>query len=465
MSEGRKSLPKTWQAVLVLGGFLALAFVFTRLEIAIQLALFSAWFLAIAVGKMNGLKYADMQKSIIRGITDGMEAIIILMVVGALVGTWISGGIVPSIIYYGLKVIRPSIFLVAAFILCAITSISTGTSWGTAGTAGVAMMGVGAGLGVSPGLTAGAVLSGSYFGDKLSPLSDSTILAASMSEVSVMDHVKGMLPVSIAAFIVAGIGYTIAGFFAVKGNADLNQVKIVMDGISSIFNVSILSLIPMIVIIVLLAKQAPTVPSIALGVVLGIVWGVVFQDLTLVDAVSTAWAQIPKETGLEFIDNILSRGGMVTMLESVSIIILGVGFGNLLHDVGILEVLSQKIERFITNAGNLTIVTIIVGILSNLFGGSMYVPLILVPKILGHKYDELKVSRRVLSRNTEFSGTIVAPMIPWTDNGIYMSTILGVSTLQYLPYLWLTFACIGISIFYSYTNKFMFNDESKAMES
>lgn len=450
-------LPSLWQSFLVLGGFLALAFTFTSVGIEIHLAIFAGWFLAMAVGKALGHTYKDMEKAATKGIYQGLDAVIILLAVGALVGTWISGGIVPSIIYYGLKVIHPSIFLLATLIICTLTSLSTGTSWGTAGTAGIAMMGIGAGLGVPAPITAGAVLSGAYFGDKLSPLSDSTILTASMSGVDVVDHVKGMLPGSLAGYIIAAIAYTIAGFTLVgQGSADLSQVEAVLTAIDGMFTINILCLLPMVIVIILLAMKKPSIPVITTGAVIGAVWGMIFQGLTPVEALSTAWTQIPKDTGLLFIDNILSRGGMNSMLWSVGIILFGLGFGGLLDHVGILKVLAKSIEKGIRTGGSLTVTTVIVGFLGNLFGSAMYVSLILTPKIMAEKYDELGYDRRVLSRNTEFGGTLTSGMIPWSDNGIFMAGILGVGTLSYLPYMWLSFACIAVTIFFGFTDKFMY---------
>jgi len=450
-------LPSLGQAILVLGGFLALAFTFTAVGIEIHLAIFSGWFLAMFLGKILGHSYKDMERSITKGIYKGMDAVIILLVVGALIGTWISGGIVPSIIYYGLKFIHPSIFLLATLVICALTSLSTGTSWGTAGTAGIAMMGIGAGLGVPAPITAGAVLSGAYFGDKLSPLSDSTILTASMSGVDVMDHVKGMLPGSITGFIIAALAYTIAGFTVMgNGTADMSQINAVMTSIDSMFNINIFCLLPMVIVITLLVMKQPSIPVITAGAVIGILWGILFQGLNPVAAISTAWTQIPKDTGLVFIDNILSRGGMNSMLWSVGIILFGLGFGGLLDQIGILKVIAQKIEKGIKSGGSLTITTLIVGFLGNLFGSAMYVSLILTPKIMGEKYDELGYDRRVLSRNTEFGGTLTSGMIPWSDNGIFMAGILGVATLSYLPYMWLSFACIGVTTFFGFTGKFMY---------
>ncbi len=454
-----KKMPNVFQALFVLGGFLFLAFTFNSLKIEIHLAIFSAWFLAMIVGKMTGHTYKEMEHAISKGIYNGMDAILILLAVGSLVGTWISGGIVPSLIYYGLKVIHPSIFLLATLIICTITSLATGTSWGTAGTAGIAMMGIGAGLGIPAPITAGAVLSGAYFGDKLSPLSDSTILTASMCDIDVIDHVKGMFPLSLIGYLLSGAAFLIAGFTFVGNTADMSQVTQVMNSLDSMFNISFISFVPMIIVIILLVLKMPSLPVISLGSGLGIIWGIVFQGLSPVTAISTAWAQVESNTGIEFIDKILSRGGMNSMLWSVGIIILGLGFGGLLDQIGIIKVIANRVEKFIHGGGMLTVFSIIVGFLGNLFGSAMYVSLILTPKIMSSKYDELGYSRKVLSRNTEFGGTLTSGMIPWSDNGIFMAGILGVATLQYLPYMWLAYACILVTVFSGFTGRFMWSNK------
>lgn len=454
-----KKTPNVFQALFVLGGFLILAFTFNSLKIEIHLAIFAAWFLAMIVGKMTGHTYKEMEHAISKGIYNGMDAILILLAVGSLVGTWISGGIVPSLIYYGLKVIHPSIFLLATLIICTITSLATGTSWGTAGTAGIAMMGIGAGLGIPAPITAGAVLSGAYFGDKLSPLSDSTILTASMCDIDVIDHVKGMFPVSVIGYLLSAVAFLIAGFTFVGNTADMSQVIQVMNSLDSMFNISLISFVPMVVVIVLLVLKMPSLPVISLGSGLGIIWGIVFQGLSPVTAISTAWTQMESNTGIEFIDKILSRGGMNSMLWSVGIIILGLGFGGLLDQIGIIKVIANRVEKFIHGGGMLTVFSIIVGFLGNLFGSAMYVSLILTPKIMASKYDELGYSRKILSRNTEFGGTLTSGMIPWSDNGIFMAGILGVATLQYLPYMWLAYACMLVTIIAGFTGKFMWSNK------
>lgn len=452
-NEKKLPMPNWWQILIVLGGFLALAFGFTAVGLPIQLALLGGWFLALAVGKIIGYSYPEMQKFILDGINNGLEAVLILLAVGALIGTWVSGGIVPGIVYYGLRLISPSIFLFAALIITSITSISTGTSWGSIGTAGIAMMGVGAGLGIDPALTAGAIISGAYIGDKVSPLSDSTILSASMSRVELIDHIRGMMPVTLPAFLISGAGYLVAGFVLVDPEAgDPTQIEVILNGLTTTFNMNLLVLLPIIIVIVLLAMGYPSMPVIYLGAGLGILWGIFFQGLAPIEAVSTAWTQLPMETGVDTIDGILAQGGIASMLESVAVIILGLGFAGILQGTKILQAIANQLDRFIVSLGTLNLVTLIVGFFGQLFGSALYVSAILTPSIMGAKYDEHGVDRTVLSRNTEVSGTLVSAMIPWTDNGIYVATILGVSVFEYLPFMWFALASIVITIIFGFAD-------------
>jgi len=448
--------PYIIEVIIVLGLFLLIAFSFTGIfDLSIQLALFIALFLVIFLGLRLGYTYHDLQEALKDGISSGLDAVLILVAVGTLIGTWIAGGIVPSIIYYGLEFIHPSIFLLATMVLCSITSLATGTSWGTAGTAGIAMVGVGEAMGIPLPMVVGAVLSGAYFGDKLSPLSDSTVLTASMSKVNIIEHIKSLLYVSIPAFIISGIAFTIVGFTYASDQVDLNRVESIMADMSDAFSIHWWMLIPAVVVITLLAMKKPAVPTITFGALLGVIWAVLFQNMDFVSALNTAYEGFNAQTGNEFMDELLNRGGIVGMLGSIVVILFGLGFGGLLNYIGALQVIVDSLSKFITNTGRLSVSTIATGFLTNVFGCAMYVSLILTPKIMENNYDRLKVDRRILSRNTEVGGTLTSGMVPWSDNGIFMAAMFGVPTLQYVPYMWLSFAAIILVIIYGYMNKFI----------
>ncbi|MEC0280254.1 malate-H+/Na+-lactate antiporter MleN [Bacillus halotolerans] len=459
-------LPTLFEIIIVLGAFLALVLSFTVfLDLPIQLALFVSWFIAMILGIRLGYSYKDLQNAIVHGISNGLEAVLILVSVGALIGTWIAGGVVPTLIYYGLEFIHPSIFLLATLIICSIMSVATGTSWGTVGTAGIAMIAIGEGLGIPLPLVAGAILSGAYFGDKLSPLSDSTVLASSLSKVDVLAHVRAMLYLSIPAYVITAILFTAVGFMYGGKNIDLDKVEFLKSSLQNTFDIHIWMLIPAVVVIVLLAMKKPSMPVIVIGALLGAAWAAVFQGMNFADAIATAYNGFSIKTDVEFLNGLLNRGGIVGMLGSLVVIIFGLGFGGLLEKLGVLKVIVSLFEKKLTSAGNVTLSTLIVAFLANIFGCAMYVSLILTPKIMEDSYDRLHLDRRVLSRNSEVGGTLTSGMVPWSDNGIYMAGILGVSTFSYLPFMWLSFVAIGLAIIYGYTGKCIWytkNDTAQA---
>lgn len=452
---GQARLPSLLEVISVLTIFLAIVFSFTIYELPIQLALFISLFVVIGLGLLVGYTYDDLQAAMIKGISNGLEAVLILLAVGALVGTWIAGGVVPTLIYYGLEFINPAIFLLATLVICSVTALATGTSWGTVGTAGIAMMGIGEGLGMPLPMVAGAILSGAYFGDKLSPLSDSTVLTASMSKVNVIQHVKSMLYLDVPAFVITGILFTIAGFMYGGGDADLDKVNSIMASLKDVFNINVFMLLPAVIVISLLVMKKPSIPTISFGALLGIIWALGFQGMGLADAISTAYSGFTITSDIDFINELLAGGGISGMLGSIVVIIFGLGFGGLLEKIGVLQVIMDAFINKIQSAGSLTSSTLLVGFFSNVFGCAMYVSLILTPKIMERSYDSLGYRRDTLSRNTEVGGTMTSSMVPWSDNGIYMAATLGISTFSYLPFMWMSFVSIIIALIYGYTGKFM----------
>ncbi|MCY7708184.1 Na+/H+ antiporter NhaC [Bacillus safensis] len=449
-------LPSILEVVAVLGLFLAIVLSFTLyFKLDIQLALFISWFMVIALGIRLGHSYKDLQNAITKGISNGLEAVLILIAVGALVGTWIAGGVVPTLIYYGLEFIHPNIFLLATLVICAIMSVATGTSWGTVGTAGIAMIAIGEGLGIPLPIVAGAVLSGAYFGDKLSPLSDSTVLASSLSKVDVLAHVRAMMVLSIPAFVITAIMFTVTGFMYGGRNIDQGKVEFLKDALHDTFTINIWMVIPAVVVVLLLVFKKPSLPVIATGALLGSIWAMAFQGMNPADAIGSAYNGFSINSDVDFLNTLLNRGGIVNMLGSLVVIILGLGFGGVLEYLGVLKVIVATFEKKLYNAGNVTLSTLVVAFFANIFGCAMYVSLILTPKIMEKSYDKLKIDRRVLSRNAEVGGTMTSGMVPWSDNGIYMAGILGVSTFSYLPFMWLSFVAIGLAIIYGYTGKFI----------
>ncbi|WP_077297542.1 Na+/H+ antiporter NhaC [Virgibacillus pantothenticus] len=454
--EMNRRLPTLAEVLFVLISFVFIMFLFVvQFSIPIQLGLLTTWFVIMLVGWKIGYSYKEMQDGLLKGVYDGSEAVLILISVGALIGTWIAGGIVPSIIYYGLTIIQPSIFLVAAFIICAITSIATGTSFGSAGTAGIAMMGIGTSFDLPVALVAGAVISGCYVGDKISPLSDTTVMSASLSKVNLVEHIKSMLTVSGPAFLLTGALFLLTGYFFLDSSGDLSQANATMTALNEHFTISWYMLIPAILVIGLLAMKMPSIPVILFGALLGTIWAYLFQNIALLEAFKILYQGSEITSGVEFIDNLLNRGGIVFMLDVIVLIIFALGVGGLMEKVGILQAICLTMLRWANSAGKTTVTTLLAGFFGNFFGGAAYVSIITASKITEENYDRLNIDRRVLSRNTEAGGTMTTPMVPWSDGGVFMATTLGVTTLAYLPFLWFNFLVILITIIYGFTNTFI----------
>jgi len=465
MAGETKRLPTLPEVLFTLVGFVVIMFSFiVMLDIPIQLALLATWFLIILVGLRIGYSYKEMQDGLLKGIYDGSEAVLILISVGALIGTWIVGGIVPAIIYYGLSIIHPSIFLLAAFVVCSITSLATGTSFGSAGTAGIAMMGIGTSFGLPVALVAGAVISGCYVGDKLSPLSDTTVMTASLSKVNIIEHIKSMLYVSGPAYIIAGLLFLMTGLFFIDNSGDLSQAQSTMNALDEFFNISWYMLIPAAVVIVLLALKMPSIPVILLGAFLGTIWASLFQGVPFLEAFNVLYSGGEISSGVEFIDELLNRGGIVFMLDVIVLILFALGVGGLMEKTGILRAICVKMLSWANNSGKITLSTIISGFFGNFFGGAAYVSVITASKITEESYEAHHIDRRILSRNTEAGGTLTTPMVPWSDGGVFMATTLGISTLSYLPFLWFNFLAIIITLIYGFTNKFIWYTKPDSKE-
>lgn len=446
-------LPTMGEVVTVMVGFIAIMFLYINVfDLPIQLALFSAWFLVMGLGLRLKMSYATMQQGLIDGIHNGMEAVLVLTTVGALIGTWIAGGIVPSIIYYGLSVMSPQIFLFAAFFICAITSLATGTSFGTAGTAGVAMMGIGHSFGIPLPLVAGAVISGAYVGDKMSPLSDTTVMTASLCRVSLVDHIRSMLWVSGPAAMIASLLFLVVGFFYIGDSVDTQRTQIAMEALQGHFTINLWMLLPAVIVIGLLTRRYPAIPVITFGAVMGSLCAWLAQGVAPIEALRTAYEGNAMQSDVEFLNTLLNRGGMESMLGVVALILFALGLGGLMERIGVLQTISNGFLRWANNPGRLTVSTMLSAFFGNFFGGAAYVSVITGSTITEKSYDEQGVDRRVLSRNVEAGGTITTPMVPWTDGGVFMASTLGVSTLTYLPFLWYHMLVIVLSIAYGYAN-------------
>ncbi|MFN7783680.1 MAG: Na+/H+ antiporter NhaC [Lysobacterales bacterium] len=415
-----------------------------------QIALLLAGGVAGIIGIYNGLRWDDIQAAITRGIALATPALLILLAVGALIGTWILSGTVPALIVYGLKLMDPSFFYPAACLICAVVSMAIGSSWTVAGTLGVALMGVASGLDMSPAITAGAVISGAYFGDKLSPLSDTTNLAPAAAGGELFTHVRHMAWTTIPAFVLAMIGFTVVGLGASAGagSADFGDLAGIMG---SHFDLGLHLLIPMAVVFTLALKRFPAYPTILIGALVGAVFAVLFQPDRVValagsDELSRPWALLSgawkalatgysADTGNEAVNELISRGGMESMLNTVWLILCAMAFGAVMETVGLLERLIRGVLALARSTGSLITATIATAFGCNLVAADQYMAIVLTGRLFKPEYEKRGLAPENLSRALEDGGTLTSPLVPWNTCGAYMAVTLGVSTIDYLPYV------------------------------
>ncbi len=391
--------------------------------------------IASLVALKIGYSWKFIENSMIKGISQAMQSIIILAIIGVLIGIWILAGVVPTMIYYGLMILKPSIFLVATVLITSITSLATGTSWGTAGTMGIALMGIASGLGIPAPVTAGAVLSGAYFGDKMSPLSDTTNLAPAMAGTDVFTHIKAMFKPTLLAY---GLTLLIFGFLSLKykgASADLSNVDVIAKGLKESFTISPVLLLAPLVVIISIAKKLPAVPGISIGIIIAAILGPIYQGVNFGDILSAGLNGYVSNTGLEAVDKLLTTGGLNNMMSSISLTIIAMMFGGIAEETGILEAIVKKFLHRVQSVVGLVISTILTCFFTNATMPEQYISIVVPGRMFKNEYKDRKIDPRLLSSTLESGGTVTSAMIPWNTCGTYMSTVLGVSTVHYLPFL------------------------------
>jgi NhaC family Na+:H+ antiporter len=387
----------------------------------------------------------------VHGITLAMGAILILMVVGTMIGTWITGGIVPSMIYYGLKVLSPGIFLVATLIICSIVSLGTGSSWSTAGTVGVALVGVGQGLGVPVAMVAGAIISGAYFGDKMSPLSDTTNLAPAVAGTDLFSHIRHMVYTTGPGYIIAIILYGLLGTRFSGGGMRAENIEVILSTIKSSFFIHPILLLPPLLVIVMVVKKIPPLPALLGGTALGGIFALVAQSKPLAEVIQAAQSGYVSQSGVKMVDDLLTRGGLESMMSTVALIICALSFGGIMEKTGMLEVLARALLKRVKRTGSLVATTIFSCIGLNAIASDQYIAIVVPGRMYKNAFDERGLHPKNLSRCLEDSGTLTSPLIPWNSCGAFMGATLGVNPLLYLPYAFLNLSNPLVSLFYGYT--------------
>lgn len=422
-------------------------------EIAVHIPLILGGIFAATVAVVKlGYTWKEIEEGILASINTTMQAILILLIVGMLIGTWIISGVVPSMIYLGLNILSPGIFLVATTLICAIVSISTSSSWTTAGTIGIALLGIGSALGIPVQIIAGAIISGSYFGDKMSPLSDTTNLASAMTGTDLFDHIKHMLYTTIPALVISLILYGIIGMKYAGNQIDTAQIAGIQNALLVNYNTlsPFLLLVPASVLLLVILK-VPTIPGLIFGTLLGGLVAIIFQGASIADVILVAKDGYVSTTGMDFVDQLLSRGGLDSMLETVSLMLCALTTGGILEKTGMLEALAKAILKVAKGTFGLIAATIFTCIGTNLAVADQYLAIVIPGSMYKDAFIKRGLSSKNLSRALEDSATITSPLIPWNTCGAYMSATLGVGSFAFLPYAFLNLLCPLISLFYAAT--------------
>lgn len=406
---------------------------------------------AAAVASRLGYAWKEIQEGMVQGINLAMGAILILMVVGTLIGTWISGGIVPAMIFYGLKALSPGIFLGATMVICSVVSLGTGSSWSTAGTVGVALVGVGQGLGIPVSMVAGAIISGAYFGDKMSPLSDTTNLAPAVAGTDLFSHIRHMVYTVVPAYVIALALYGFLGMRFSGRVMESQNIEIIMSTMKEHFFIHPVLLLPPLLVIAMVILKVPPLPALLGGTLLGGVFALAAQSRSLGDVLAAAHAGHVSETGVAMVDELLTRGGLLSMMETVALIICALSFGGIMERTGMLRVLAGSLLRFVKSTGALVTTTVFSCIGMNIIAADQYIAIVVPGRMFKNAFDAKGLHPKNLSRVLENSGTMTSPLIPWNSCGAFMGATLGVNPLIYLPYAFLNLLVPAISIFYGYT--------------
>ena len=431
------------------------------LEGANQIALLLAATVGGIVAVFLGHNWYDVRKQVVKSIGSAMPSMLILLLIGSLAGTWLLSGVVPAMIYYGLKILHPSIFLAASVIICALVSLATGSSWSTVATIGVALLGIGNALGFSPGIVAGAIISGAYFGDKMSPLSDTTNLAPAMAGTDLFTHIRYMVITTGPSILLTLIIFFILGFTYDYSGGEAN-VKSTLMAIEQSFNITPwLFLVPVILITVII-KKMPPLPSIMIGTLLGGLFAIIFQphvveQVANIDGsyIKSSYVAIMRSMFGEIsvitqdlqVNELLSTRGMAGMLNTIWLILSAMVFGGVMEAAGLLVRITESVMWLARTTGSLVATTVGTCLFFNVTASDQYISIVVPGRMFAKTYRDRGLKPEVLSRTLEDSGTATSVLIPWNTCGATQSAVLGVPVLTYLPYAFFNIISPFMSIF------------------
>ncbi len=431
-----------------------------------QIALLLASGIAGIISFRLGFTWHEIEGSIVKSISSAMAAMLILLTIGSLSGTWLLSGIVPSMIYYGLKILNPTIFLLAACIVCSIVSLATGSSWSTVATVGIALLGIGKALDIHEGVIAGAIISGAYFGDKMSPLSDTTNLAPAMAGTDLFTHIRYMVNTTVPTLIITLIIFLIWGF-----TFDTTEVaadsSAVLNALEDKFNLNPLLFIVPALVIFMIVKKVPALPALLVGALLGGIAAIIFQPqiigqisgiegnylkASFVAVMNAMTTTINIQTNDPMITELLTAKGMSGMLNTIWLILCAMIFGGVMESAGLLKVIAERIIRFAHSTGSLVASTAATCIFFNFTASDQYMAIAVPGRMYADTYRKRGYKPELLSRTLEDSGTVTSVLIPWNTCGATQSNVLGVATMAYAPYCFFCIISPLMTVLQAYLN-------------
>ena len=416
-----------------------------------MIGLFMSWIIIYLFCKILRIEFGRIIGGAYEAIRVVVPTVCLLMAIGVMIGTWLQSGTIATIIVGGLRLIDPTWLLPLTLLFCAVLSLVTGTSYGSVGSAGVAMMAIGNAMGIHPGMVAGAVICGSMFGDKISPLSDTTNLAPAVAGAKLGDHVRSMLWTTLPPFLISLVLFTILGIRQTSGDYNAGDLNLYIEALNGEFQLGLVTLIPAVLIIVLLLLKVEAIVALGISAVAAGAVSVFWQGASLQSVIQVAYNGY--STGIEngILQTILNRGGMSSMLQYVAIICFAVGMGGMLEKLGVLENILEMIVSHIRSDGTLILATLLVGYVVSLISCSQPMAHVLTGRLMAPLFKDRKIAPEILSRCLEDAGTLAGPMIPWHGYCVYMSGTLGVAWAAFFPYLFLLYLTPFFSVFYGFT--------------
>lgn len=435
MEKKKASLTLSSLAIVLIVAFIAVGIGVFNVNIAILL--FLCWMIMWPFAAHLGYSFSEMEGFAYEMAQKCIAPAAIILAVGMMIASFMAAGTVPTILVAGLKLITPKFFLALTFIMCCIMSVIMGTSWGTLGTVGIAMMGVGAGLGVNPAITAGAVVSGAWFGDKMSPMSDSTIMCSTITETYIMDHIKAMMQTTIPAAVVSVIIYLGIGIFISGDSYDASTVDSVMNGLKGMFHINLIPVIPIVVVIVMILMKKGTIVSMMSGTVVAILIAVFYQGYSVADMGTFLYSGFTCDTKNEILISLLNRGGMTSMLSLLAVFVGGLGLGGILDKTGMLEPIFHYITEKYKSPRGIMLMAWCATLLCILVIADNNFAFVMVATLFGSAFQKYNLKSQNLSRILEDVGTLGSALVPWNVGAQFAAGVLGVSTLAYMPYAFL----------------------------